>query len=100
MLDVESQRRRVGELLREASASIRSAVGDDLRGADLGASDLLGTDLRGALVSGADPRESLFSTSPQVAAAHGDGETKLPGSIRRPQHWPARLCRRARDAPR
>lgn len=119
-LDVEPERRRVGDLLRRVSTAVRAAevgaardleraelsganlrgadlrganlraaslVGADLRGADLRFSDLLGADLRGARLHGADLRGSLFLTTPQLAAADGDGETRLSARAARPSHW-------------
>lgn len=70
-------------------ASLRGAylLGADLRGADLHRTDLLGADLRGADLRGAGLAESLFLTQPQVEAARGDGSTRLPAVLRRPQHW-------------
>lgn len=70
-------------------ASLRGAylLGADLRGADLHRTDLLGADLRGADLRGAGLAESLFLTQPQVEAARGDGSTRLPASLGRPQHW-------------
>jgi hypothetical protein len=79
-----------GRRLRDlAGASLRGALllGADLRGADLARADLLGADLRGADVSGADLGDALFLTRPQVAAARGDGSTRLPEVLERPAHW-------------
>jgi len=46
-------------------------------------------DLRGALVAGADLRHALFVTQPQLDAARGDAETRVPAHLRRPSHWSA-----------
>lgn len=72
-------------------AQLRGALllGADLRRADLRLADLLGSDLRGADLRGADLTDSLFLTSPQVRAAYGDAATRLPPTVRRPEHWTA-----------
>ncbi len=64
-------------------------LGADLRAADLRGATLLGADLRGADLRGADLRDTLFLTSPQVAAARGDTRTALPPRPARPSHWSA-----------
>lgn len=80
-----------------SGAGLRGALllGADLRGADLARADLLGADLRGADVAGADLTTALFLTRPQIAAARGDGSTRLPDELERPGHWsgPARSTR-------
>lgn len=70
-------------------ADLRGAylIGADLAGADLRTADLLGADLRGAEMSVADLSGALFLTQPQVAAARGDGATRLPPHLARPAHW-------------
>ncbi len=73
--------------LRRASLRGAYLIGADLRGADLTATDLLGADLRAADVRGADLSGALFLTRPQVAAARGDGATRLPAALERPDHW-------------
>ncbi|MGY1792709.1 pentapeptide repeat-containing protein [Geodermatophilus sp. SYSU D00525] len=75
--------------------SLRGAylIGADLRGADLTATDLLGADLRAADLRGADLTGALFLTHPQVAAARGDGGTRLPAVLGRPAHWGAGVSR-------
>jgi uncharacterized protein YjbI with pentapeptide repeats len=72
-----------------AGASLRGArlIGVDLSGADLRLADLTGADLRGAKVHSADLSQSLFLTQSQVDAAIGDRRTKLPPSLRQPEHW-------------
>ena len=82
----------VGADLRTVSlrgASLRGAylIAADLRGADLRSADLLGADLRAADLRGADLTGALFLTRPQVAAAGGDGTTRLPVGLERPGHW-------------
>jgi Pentapeptide repeats (8 copies) len=81
-----------GRDLRDAglrAACLRGAclIGADLRGADLAGADLTGADLRGADLRGADLSGSLFVLAPQVAAARGDGGTRLPAGLARPAHW-------------
>ncbi len=96
----------MGADLRRADlrgASLRGAylIGADLRGADLTATDLLGADLRVADLRGADLTGALFLTRPQVAAARGDGGTRLPAVLGRPAHWPAGApVRTSRPRPR
>jgi hypothetical protein len=82
--------------LRRASLRGAYLIGADLRGADLTAVDLLGADLRAADLRGADLTGALFLTRPQVAAARGDGATRLPAALERPPHWAAPV----RTAPR
>ena len=106
----------VGEALRGVSRSVRdegpSYAGHDLAGQDLRTTDLRGADLRGALLIAADLRDSvldrtdllgadlrdadlsgadlstaLFLTQPQLNAARGDRQTKLPDAVRRPVAW-------------
>lgn len=111
-------RAEVGELLRRVSAQHRSTggqdlerahlLGADLSGQDLGRAtlrgalliaadlsgcrleraDLLGTDLRDANLAGADLSSAIFVTQPQLEQALGDGSTRLPPHLRRPDHWP------------
>ncbi|WP_245900120.1 pentapeptide repeat-containing protein [Geodermatophilus normandii] len=96
----------VGADLRRADlrgVSLRGAylIGADLRGADLTATDLLGADLRAADLRGADLSAALFLTRPQVAAARGDGGTRLPAALGRPAPWPAGVpVRGSRPRPR
>jgi len=72
-------------------ASLRGAylIGADLRGADLRHADLLGADLRAADVRAADLSTSIFLTQPQIEAARGDAETRIPPVLTRPSHWPS-----------
>jgi hypothetical protein len=109
----------VGEALRAVSRTVRgsgpSYVGNDLVGHDLRSTALSGADLRGALLiaadlrdavldrtdllgadlrdtdfSGADLSTALFLTQPQLNAARGDTDTKLPDGLRRPVAWLSR----------
>jgi hypothetical protein len=73
--------------LRRAGLRGALLLGADLRGRDLTDADLLGADLRGADVRGADLRGALFLTRFQVAATGGDGATRLPAVLPRPEHW-------------
>lgn len=113
-LDLEACRDRANSLLRRAAPGTarakhgpRDRVGKDLRGTDLRGKDLslsllmaadlsgcdlagtnlLGADLRDADLRGADLRRCLFLTQGQVAAARGDGTTRLPPRLRRPGSW-------------
>ena len=88
-LDVTDERRRTGELLDRVSATVRAGrSGRALRGADLLGRDLRGEALRGADLRGADLTDALFVTGPQLAAARGDGSTRIPALVGRPSHWP------------
>lgn len=83
----------LGARLRGADltgADLRGAVlvGADLRGARMRFVDLRAADLRGADLSEADLRDAMFLTQPQLAAARGDGRTRLPRGVRYPRHWP------------
>ena len=73
-------------------ANLRGAylIGADLRGADLRLADLLGADCRAADLSGGDLTGVIFLTQPQLDAARGDTDTKLPPSLHRPTHWKVR----------
>jgi uncharacterized protein YjbI with pentapeptide repeats len=82
----------LGANLRRADlhgATLRGAtlVGADLRGADLRRADLTGADLRGADLRGADLTGALWVRQGQLAAAVGDGATRLPIGLTRPAHW-------------
>lgn len=73
--------------LRGADFGGALLLGADLREADLRTADLIGADLRGADLRGADLRGALFVTAGQLAAATGDGATRLPAGRERPAHW-------------
>nr|WP_263326805.1 pentapeptide repeat-containing protein [Neobacillus sp. Marseille-Q6967] len=62
-------------------------IAADLRNADMRVTDFIGADLRDANLSGADLRGSIFLTQAQINSANGDIHTKLPASIKRPDHW-------------
>lgn len=76
-----------GRDLRDADLRGALLLGADLRGVGFGRADLLGADLRGADVSSADLTDVLFLTQPQVNAARGSADTRLPGRLGRPGHW-------------
>lgn len=82
----------IGAKLRGADLrclSLRGAylIAADLSGADLRHADLIGADFRDTNLSGADLRCSLFLTQAQLQAAQGSPSTKLPESLRHPEHW-------------
>lgn len=70
-------------------ASLRGVllIAADLRDADLRMTDLIGADFRDADLSGANLTGSIFLTQAQVNAAKGDRNTKLPPSLKSPDHW-------------
>ncbi len=102
-----SEAKLIGADLSGADLSRANLIDADLSGANLIGADLRGADMRGANLRGADLREAdcrraridssrlqsaNLSTSrnleqTQVDAAHGDGETKLPIGIERPDAW-------------
>jgi hypothetical protein len=71
-------------------ANLRAAllIGADLRRADLSRADVTGADLRAANLAGAKLAGTLFLTQAQLDAANGDATTSVPGTLRRPTHWP------------
>ncbi|MEB3370854.1 pentapeptide repeat-containing protein [Saccharopolyspora mangrovi] len=82
----------MGARLRRAdlrAANLRGAllIAAEVRQADLRRADLLGADLRDTDVRGTDLTDALFLTQPQVSAARGDENTRLPVGLERPQHW-------------
>ncbi|WP_416829224.1 pentapeptide repeat-containing protein [Ectobacillus polymachus] len=82
----------IGAKLRGADlrgANLRGAllIASDLRESDMRVTDLIGADLRDANVSGANLTGSIFLTQAQVNSAKGDRNTKLPSSLRIPEHW-------------
>jgi Pentapeptide repeats (8 copies) len=105
-LDIGASRQAAGELLGRVSEAARADVpgrapdrrgadligarlrGASLRGASLRGAYLLGADLRGADLSGADLSTALYLTRFQVRGARGDGATRLPDRLERPEHWP------------
>ncbi|MEC1503437.1 pentapeptide repeat-containing protein [Bacillus sonorensis] len=70
-------------------ANLRGAllIAADLRNCDVRMADFIGADLRDADLSGANLTGSIFLTQAQVNAAKGDIHTKLPPSLRIPDHW-------------
>jgi hypothetical protein len=82
----------IGARLRRADlrgASLRGAclIAADLTGADLRHTDLTGADLRDTDLTDADLTGAFFLTQPQLNAARGGAGTRLPGTVRRPEHW-------------
>jgi hypothetical protein len=76
-----------GRVLQGANLRGAYLIAANLTGADLRWVDLLGADLRDARLHGADLSRALFLTPMQVAAASGDGRTRLPERIDPPAHW-------------
>lgn len=74
---------------RLCGADLRGAclIAADLRGCDLAGVDLLGADLRDTRLEGADLSATLYLTQPQVNAARGSGDTRLPTGVSAPPHW-------------
>ncbi|MEU5841118.1 pentapeptide repeat-containing protein [Rhodococcus sp. NPDC047139] len=74
---------------RMYGADFRGAVliGADLGGCDLAGADLLGADLRDTHVEDADLSRALYLTQRQIAAAHGNGRTRLPAFVTVPTSW-------------
>jgi hypothetical protein len=70
-------------------SDLRSAylIGANLEGSDLTAVDLLGADLRDTHLHGANLSRSLYLTQPQINAAQGNPETRLPERLTTPAHW-------------
>ncbi|MEU9292133.1 pentapeptide repeat-containing protein [Streptomyces sp. NPDC048266] len=84
----------IGKRLRGAKlrgTDLRGAllIAADLTGADLSLADLIGADLRDADLSGADLTGALFLTQPQLNAARGNADTRVPEGFERPAHWTA-----------
>jgi len=82
----------IGAKLRGADlrgANLRGAllIASDLREADMRVTDLIGADFRDADLRGADLTGSFFITQAQINSAKGDTKTKLPHSLRIPDHW-------------
>lgn len=74
---------------RLCGADLRGAylIAADLRGSDLCGVDLLGADLRDARLEGADLSGALYVTQPQLNAARGNHETRLPRGLAAPPYW-------------
>ncbi|MGG3468650.1 pentapeptide repeat-containing protein [Neobacillus pocheonensis] len=82
----------IGAKLKGANlrgANLRGAllIAADLRDADIRVTDLIGADLRDANLSGANLTGCIFLTQAQINSANGDIKTKLPASLRIPDHW-------------
>lgn len=67
--------------------SMSLLLATNLSGCRLRGASLLGADLRGADLRGADLSESRFLTPRQLSGAMGNGETKLPPRLKRPDGW-------------
>lgn len=76
-----------GKDLRASNFRGALLIATNLRNSDLRFSDFIGADLRDADLSGANLHGSIFLTQAQVNAAKGDKYTKLPASLKVPQHW-------------
>ncbi|WP_078556720.1 pentapeptide repeat-containing protein [Streptomyces sp. PCS3-D2] len=76
-----------GADLRGANLRGACLIAADLSRADLRTADLIGADLRDANLRGADLRGAVFLTQPQVNAAQGDAQTRIPTTLARPAHW-------------
>ncbi|MBT2681209.1 pentapeptide repeat-containing protein [Bacillus sp. ISL-35] len=62
-------------------------IAADLREADLRVCDFIGADMRDADLSGANLEGSFFLTHAQINSAKGNDRTRLPSSLKRPNHW-------------
>ena len=79
---------KINDLLLHTSELVRSKISNKKLGKKFKrGSDLIGADFRDANVSGADLTGSIFLTQAQVNAAKGNMQTKLPASLRMPEHW-------------
>lgn len=76
-----------GADLRGANLRGGLLIAADLRKSDLRMADLIGADMRDADLRGANLTGSLFLTQAQVNSAKGDRTTKLPSSLKIPEHW-------------
>lgn len=79
--------RLIGVDLTGANLRGATLLGADLRRATFADADLTGADLRGADLREADLGGALFLTQAQLETAIGDGRTRLPAGMRRPDHW-------------
>jgi len=82
----------LGANLRGANlkgANLRGAllIAADLREADMRVTDLIGADFRDADLRSANLTGSIFLTQAQINSAKGDMKTKLPSTLRIPDHW-------------
>lgn len=62
-------------------------IAADLREADMRMSDLIGADLRDADLSGSNLLGCIFLTQAQINSAKGSKKTKLPSTLKIPEHW-------------
>ncbi|MEU6315554.1 pentapeptide repeat-containing protein [Streptomyces sp. NPDC047014] len=76
-----------GANLRGANLRGAYLIAADLSGADLRTADLIGADLRDTNLRNADLRDALFLTQPQLNAAQGTPQTKIPPTLTHPTHW-------------
>ena len=86
-----------GANLREANLDGANLGGADLRGANLDGAKLNGASLRSArcragnfaeaALHRADLATAIDLTQKQVNSARGDGHTRLPKGLKRPDHW-------------
>jgi uncharacterized protein YjbI with pentapeptide repeats len=79
--------RLAGADLRAVDLRGSYLIAADLHGADLRRADLIGADLRDTDLRGADLSTALFVTQPQLSAAIGDANTRIPPLLRTPVHW-------------
>lgn len=89
---INKGRNMLGAKLKGANLSgesLRGAllIAADLCEADLRVTDMLGADLRDTNLSGANLIGSIFLTQAQLNSAKGDIHTKLPASLKIPEHW-------------
>jgi len=77
----------VGANLKGSNLRGALLIAADLREADMRFADLIGADLRDADLSGANLTGCIFLTQAQINSARGDFHTKLPPSIKVPEHW-------------
>ncbi|MFD7263747.1 pentapeptide repeat-containing protein [Streptomyces sp. NPDC059874] len=70
-------------------ANLRGAylIAADLSHADLRKADMIGADLRDTNLRDADLREAVFLTQPQLNAAQGNRNTRIPPTLTHPTHW-------------
>lgn len=82
----------IGKKLKHANfqgVNLRGAwfIAADIRGANFQYTDLIGADFRDADIRGADFTNSIFLTQVQIQSANGDKNTKLPSTLKKPDHW-------------
>ena len=79
--------RRLRGSLTGADFGMGLLIAADLSGCVLTGANFLGADLRDADLRGADLSGSIFLTQSQINAARGDGTTRLPPRLKRPEWW-------------